>query len=131
MNLTKLLWICTLAFLISLSLLLLRLSNVLGSEIDTLTQWFSAISLILLGVFVGTLLSQKQIQIRAQLLPTVLFAFGFFAAPFVGIGALMLFENFGYNMPAIFGVSIVVYLLLYMGLWFWLRKNGILKRQNL
>jgi hypothetical protein len=53
---------------------------------------------------------------------------GFFAAPFVGIGVLMLFENFGFDMPVIFGVSITAYLLLYMGLWFWLRKKGIFKR---
>lgn len=127
MNLTKLLWACTFAFLIFLSLLLLRLSNILGSEADISIQWVSAISLILLGVFIGTLISQKHIQVRAILIPTALFALGFLAAPFVGIGVLMLFENFGFNMPAIFGVSLVVYLLFYMGLWFWLRKKGIFK----
>ena len=127
MNLTRLLWVCAFAFLVSLSLLLLRLSKVLGSDADILIQWVSAISLILLGVFIGTLISQKQIRVRTMLIPTVLFVLGFLAAPFVGIGVLMLFENFGFNMPAIFGVSLVVYLLLYMGLWFWLRKKGIFK----
>jgi hypothetical protein len=127
MNLTKLLWVCAFVFLVSLSLLLLRLSNVLGSEADLLIQWVSAISLILLGVFIGALISQKQIRVRAILIPTVLFALGFLAAPFVGIAVLMLFGNFGFDIPAIFGVSITVYLLLYMGLWFWLRKKGIFK----
>jgi hypothetical protein len=128
MNLTKLLWICTFAFMVCLSLLLLILSNVLGSEFDILIRWVSAISLILLGVFVGALISQKQIRVRAVLLPSLLFVLGFFAAPFVGIGVLMLFENLGFDNPAIFGVSITAYLFLYMGLWFWLKKKGIFKR---
>jgi hypothetical protein len=100
----------------------------LGSEADTLIPWLSATSLILLGMFVGTLISQKQLRVRPTLIPSILFALGFFAAPFVGIVVLMLLENFGLYMPALFGVSITIYLLLYMGLWFWLRKKSILKR---
>ncbi len=130
MNLTKLLWMCAFAFMVCLSLLLLRLSNVLGSEFDILTRLVSAISLILIGVLVGVLISQKQIRVRALLLPSLLFVLGFFAAPFVGIGVLMLFENLGFDNPAMFGVSITAYLFLYMGLWFWLKKRGIFKRQN-
>ena len=128
MNLTRLLWICTFVFVVCLSLLLLRLSNVLGSEFDILIRWISAISLILLGVFVGALVSQKQIRVRALLLPYLLFVLGFLAAPFVGIGVLMLFENLGFDIPAFFGVSITAYLLLYMGLCFDLKKRGIFNR---
>ena len=128
MSLTKLLWTCTFAFMVYLSLLLLRLSNVLGSEFDILIRLVSAISLILLGVFAGALISQKQIRVRAVLLPALLFALGFLVAPFVGIGVLMLFENLGFNLPAIFGVSITAYLLLYMGLWFYLKKRSIFNR---
>ena len=114
--------------MVCLSLLLLRLSNVLGSEFDILIRWVSAISLILLGVFVGALISQKQIRVRAVLLPSLLCVLGFFAAPFVGIAVLMLFEDFGFDIPAIFGVSVTAYLFLYMGLWFWLKKKGIFKK---
>jgi hypothetical protein len=128
MNLTKLLWICTFAFVVCLSLLLPGLSNVLGSEFDILIRWVSAISLILLGVFVGALISQKQIRVRAMLLPSLLFVLGFFAAPFVGIGVLMVFENLGFDNPAILGVSVTAYLFLYMGLWFCLKKKGVFKR---
>jgi len=127
MNLAKLLWICVFAFTVYLSLLLLRLSRVLGSEFDILMQSVSAISLILLGIFVGALISQKHIRVRALLLPFLLFALGFLAAPFVGIGALMLCENLGFDNPVIFGVSITAYLFLYMGLWFWLKKKRIFK----
>jgi hypothetical protein len=128
MNLLKLLWICTFAFMVCLSLLLLRLSDVLGSEFDILIRWVSAINLILLGVFVGALIVQKQIRVRAVLLPSLLFVLGFFAASFVGIGVLVLFENLGFDNPVIFGVSITAYLFLYMGLWFWLKRKGIFKR---
>jgi NO-binding membrane sensor protein with MHYT domain len=111
--------------MVCLSLLLLRLSSVIGRESDILIQLVSAISLILLGVFAGTLVSQKQIRVQAVLLPSLLFVLGFLAAPFVGIVMLMLFENLGFYNPAIFGVSIIAYLFLYMGLWFWLKKKGI------
>jgi hypothetical protein len=57
----------------------------------------------------------------------LLFALGFLAAPFVGIAVLMLFEDFGFDIPAIFGVSVTVYLLFYVGLGFWFRKRGVLK----
>jgi hypothetical protein len=130
MNLAKLLWVCTFAFMVYLSWLLLRLSNVIGSEFDILVQSVSAIGLVLLGVLVGALFSQKQIRVRLVLLPSLLFVLGFLAAPFVGIGVLMLFENLGFDTPAIFGVSITAYLLLYMGLWFYLKKKGIFNRQN-
>jgi NO-binding membrane sensor protein with MHYT domain len=130
MNPTKLLWICTFAFMICLSLLLLRLSSVIGSEFDILIQLVSVISLVLLGVFAGGLISQKQIRVQAVLLPSLLFVLGFLAAPFVGIVVLMLFENFGFDMPVIFAVSMTAYLFLYMGLWFWLKRRGTFKRQN-
>ena len=127
MSLTRLLWICTFAFVVCLSLLLLRLSNVLGSEFDILILSISAISLILLGVFVGALTSQKHIRVRAVLLPSLLFVLGFLAAPFVGVGVLMLSENLGFDNPVIFAVSITAYLFLYMVIWFWLRKKGVFK----
>jgi len=99
----------------------------LGSEFDILILPVSAISLILLGVFVGALTSQKHIRVRAVLLPSLLFVLGFLAAPFVGVGVLMLSENLGFDNPVIFAVSITAYLFLYMVLWFWLRKKGVFK----
>jgi hypothetical protein len=130
MNLAKLLWVCVFAFMVYLSLLLLRLSNVLGSEFDILMQSVSAISLVLLGISAGALISQKHIRVRAFLLPFLLFALGFLAAPFVGIGVLMLFDNLGFGNPVIFGVSISAYLFVYMGLWFWIKKKRIFTQGN-
>jgi hypothetical protein len=131
MSLTRLLWICTFVFFVFLSLWSLRLLNILGSEADILMQWASGINLILLGVFVGILISKKQIRVRAMLIP-FLFALGFLAAPFVLVGVFVLVENaFSVRInPAIFGISIAVYLLLYMGLWFQLKKKGKVKFKN-
>ena len=134
MSLIKLLWASACAFIVFLSLWFLRLLHVLGSEIDILVGWISAISLILCGVFIGVFVSEKHIRVRAMLIPFLLFAIGFFAAPFVGVGVLMLFEVFAFSRgaePVIFGGSVVAYLLLYMGLWFWLKKKGILSLQTM
>lgn len=129
MSLTKLLLAWTCVFIVVLCLWFFRLLNVLGSEFDILVRGFLAIALVLCGVFVGILVSQKQVRVRAVLFSFLLFALGFLAAPFVGIGVLMLFENFGFDIPAIFGVCVTVYLLLYVVLGFWLRKKGVLKLQ--
>ncbi len=129
MSLTKLLLAWTCVFIVVLCLWFFGLLNVLGSEFDILIRGFSAIALVLCGVFVGILVSQKQVRVRAVLFSFLLFALGFLAAPFVGIGVLMLFENFGFDIPAIFGVCVTVYLLLYVVLGFWLRKKGVLKLQ--
>lgn len=130
MSLTRLLCASACAFAVFLSLQLFRLLNIIGSEADILIRWISAISLILLGVFIGALISQKKIRIRAVIVPFLLFALGFLAAPFVGIAVLMLIENSAFAggiKPVMFGASIAIYLLLYMGLWFWLKKKGILR----
>jgi hypothetical protein len=59
-----------------------------------------------------------------------LFALGFLAAPFAGIGVLMLFENLGLDNPLIFGVSVTAYLFLYVELWFWLKKKRVFSRSK-
>jgi hypothetical protein len=79
-------------------------------------------------VFAGVFISEKKIRVQAMLvIHLFLFALGFLVAPFVGIAVLMVIENLGFDTPAMFGVSVTVYLLLYIGLWFWLKKKGILK----
>jgi hypothetical protein len=128
LSLTKLLWAWICVFIVVFSLWFLRLLNVLGSSADILMQWISAISLILCGVFVGVFISEKKIRVQVMLvIHLLLFALGFLAAPFVGIAVLMVIENLGFDTPAMFGVSVTVYLLLYIGLGFWLKKKGILK----
>lgn len=128
MSLRKALWAFVCAFAVFWLLLFLRLFHVLGSEADILIKWVSTISLILCGIFISILISEKQTRVRWTVVRFILFAAGFFAAPFVGVGILMLFETFNLSRgiePMIFGGSIVVYLLLYMGLWFRLKKKSI------
>lgn len=130
MNLTKVLWASVCALWVLILLWFLRQFNILGSEYDILINWVSAIGLILLGVFIGILISEKKIQIRPMITFLLVFTAGFFAAPFVAVGILMLATNFPFSRgiePLIFGGSITGYLLLYMLFWFWLKKKGIVK----
>lgn len=130
MSLTKSLWVFVSASIVFLLLWFLRLLNVLGSEFDIVIRWASTISLILCGVFVGLLISERRIQARWKLVPLLLFVVGFFAAPFVGVGLLMLLNRFSFSRgiePVIFGGSITGYLLLYMGFWLYLKKKGIFR----
>jgi hypothetical protein len=126
MSLRGALWASTCALLLSISLWFLRLFNILGSEYDLLIRFVSAIGLITLGIFMGILVSEKKIQTRPMIIPFILFAAGFFAAPFVAVGILMLASNFSSSKgiePLIFGGSVIGYLSLYMLFWFWFNKK--------
>jgi hypothetical protein len=104
----------------------LRLFNVLGSEYDIFIRWVSTIGLIVLGISVGILISEKKIEIRPMITPFILFAIGFFVAPFFAVGILTLASNFPLSRgiePLIAGGSIIGYLSLYMVFWFWLNKK--------
>jgi len=130
MSLIKPLYVFVIGFTVFLfSFWFLRLFNVLGSEYEIMIRWVSAIGLILCGVFIGLLVSEKRIQARWKFVPLLLlFIAGFFAAPFVGVGALMLLNASSLSRgiePVIFGGSVVTYLLLYMRLFFWLKKKAI------
>jgi hypothetical protein len=51
------------------------------------------------------------------------------AISLVRIGMLMLIEN-AFNTrinPIMFGIDITIYLLLYMGLWFWIKRKGMVR----
>ena len=132
MSLIKSLYAFVIGFTIFLfSFWFLRLFNVLGSEYEIMIRWVSTIGLILCGVFIGLLVSEKRIQARWKFVPLLLlFIAGFFAAPFVGVGVLMLLNVFSFSRgiePMMFGGSVVTYLLLYMRLFFWLKKKDIFK----
>lgn len=129
-SLRKALWASTFIGTIFLSLWFLRFFHILGSRYDLLIRWISTVSLILCGVVIGIAISEKKIRIRGLLTSFLLFAAGFIAAPFVGVGILMLAEALPIgrvNTGMIFGGSIVAYLLLYLGLWFRLKNEGVLK----
>ena len=130
MSLRRALWVSVCAFGVFMLLWFLRVLNVLGSEYDILIRWVSTISLILLGVFIGVLISEKNVQVRGIMAFLFIFAVGFLAAPFVGVGILMVVTSFPFSRgikPIVFGGSITGYLLLYMLLWFWLKKKGVFK----
>jgi len=129
MSLRKAVWLsaCTLMVFI---LWFLRLSDILGSEYDLLIRGVSAISLLLSGILIGTSISEKKIQVRGMLASLLLFLVGFCAAPFVVVGVLMVASMFPFSRGIehiIGGVSVMGYLVLYMGFWYWLKKKGIVK----
>ena len=68
----------------------------------------------------------KKVDIRRSITFFLLFAMGFVLAPFVGVGMLVILETLSLvgSERIVFGGSVVVYLLLYMGLWFRLRSKG-------
>jgi len=106
----------------------LILLNIVGSEYEILVRLVSTIGLIFCSVLIGILVSEKKIRIRGMLIPLLLFIGGFLSAPLVAIGTLMILSAFSFGKgiePLIFGGSVMVYLSLYMGLWFWLKKKGI------
>jgi hypothetical protein len=130
MRLREALWASICALLLLISIWFLRFFNILGSEYDIFIRWVSTAGLVILGIFIGILVSEKKIQIRSMITFTILFAAGFFAAPFVATGILMLANNFSFSKgfePLIFGGSIIGYLLLYMLFWFWLKKKSVFK----
>lgn len=131
MSLKKMLWASTCALLLLILLWSLRLLNILGSEYNIAIRWVSAIGLILLGIFIGMLFLEKKVQIRPMLIPFILFIAGFFAAPLLAAGILLLASNFYFCRgiePLIFGGSVIGYLSLYILFWFWLnKKKGIFK----
>lgn len=129
-SLTKALWVSVCALWLFIFLCFLRQFNILGSEYDILVNWVSAIGLILLGAFVGILISEKKIQIRPLIPFLIIFTAGFFAASLFAVAMLMLATNLNLSRgiePLIFGGSIASYLLLYMLLWVKLKKKGTIK----
>nr|MDO8099974.1 hypothetical protein [Candidatus Njordarchaeota archaeon] len=119
------------AFTVSVSLHLLRLFNVIGSEYDILVNFFSVITLILTTVFVGVLLS-AQTHVRGSLILLGLLAVGFICTPLVvGLSATLV-NTFPLAMEVklvIAWVLAVGYLVGYMAFLYWLnKKRGFVKR---
>ena len=130
MRLRKALWASVCAFAVFMLLWFLRLFNVLGSEYDILIRWVSTISLILCGVFIGVLISEKKIRVRGMLVALLLVTVGFIFTPFVAGLSATLASTFPFTMKIkqiIVGVLTVGYLGGYLGFLFWLKKKGVLK----
>jgi len=128
MQTKKVAWAVLIIFIVFTLLYLFRLSNVIGSEYDLLIRWVSTISLMITGVFVGILISEKKIPAKTALINLVLVIFGLALIPIVtGISAPIV-NTFPLTMEtkmvATFILS-VSFGLLYFGLyiWYWYRKG--------
>jgi len=129
MQLKGVAWVAVISFLVLMLLQFARLFNVVGSEYDLLIRWISTISLILVGIFVGILISKKKIPINDALISLVLTIFGFLLIPTVIVIASPIVSTFPLSLEAkmaIAGILSIGSWLLYIGFLFWLRKKGIL-----
>jgi hypothetical protein len=78
-------------FVIYLVLLMLSLLGFIGAEYDILVRWVSVISLVLMGVFVGMLISEKKIPVKTALVNLLVVLVGLALVPIVlGVSATLL-----------------------------------------
>lgn len=126
MQLRKAAWVASIGFMVFIVLRLLNLFNFIGSEYDLLIQWVSTISLVLTGILVGILVSEKKIPAKSALINLLLVLFGLALIPIVtGISATFL-NIFPLAMETKVIVTFILSVscgLLYMVLFIWYRKR--------
>ena len=126
MQTKKVAWVVSIGFIVVMLLYFLRLFNLIGSEYDLLVRWVSTISLMLTGVFVGILISEKRIPAKTALINLLLVIFGLALIPIVtGISATIL-NTFPLTMETKMVATFILSIscgLLYMGLYIWYRKG--------
>jgi hypothetical protein len=119
-------WVVSIAFIVVMLLYFLRLLNLIGNEYDLLVRWVSTISLMLTGVCVGILISEKRIPAKTALINLTVVIFGLALIPIVAGLSATLFNTLPLPMEtkmiATFILS-VSYGLLYMGLFIRYRKR--------
>jgi hypothetical protein len=125
MQTKKVAWVVSIGFIVVMLLYFLRLFNLIGNEYDLLVRWVSTISLMLTGVFVGILISEKRIPAKTALINLVLVIFGLALIPIVtGISATIL-NTFPLTMETKMIATFILSVscgLLYMGLYYKYRK---------
>jgi hypothetical protein len=127
MQTKKVAWLISVFAFVSIMLYLFRLLNVIGSEYELLIRWISTISLMITGVLVGILISEKRIPAKTALIDLVLVIFGLALIPIVtGVSATIL-NSFPLTMETKLIVTFILSVscgLLYMGVYFWYRKRS-------
>ena len=127
MQTKKVAWVVSIGFIVVMLLFFLRLSNLIGSEYDLLVRWVSTISLMLTGVFVGILISEKRIPAKTALINLVLVLFGLALIPIVtGVSATIL-NTFPLTMETKMIATFILSVscgLLYMGVYIRYRKRS-------
>jgi hypothetical protein len=78
-------------FVIYMLLLMLSLLGFIGAEYDILVRWVSVISLVLMGIFVGMLISERKIPVKTALVNLLVVLVGLALVPIVlGVSATLL-----------------------------------------
>jgi len=128
MQTKKVAWVVSIGFIVVMLLYFLRLFNLIGSEYDLLIRWVSTISLMITGVFVGILISEKKIPAKTALINLLVVIFGLALIPIVaGVSATILSTtNLATETKQI--VTLILSVScgpLYFGpyIWYWYRKG--------
>jgi len=119
-------WVVSIGFFIVLLLYFFRLFNIIGNEYDLLIQWVSTISLMLTGVCIGILISEKRIPAKTALINLTVIIFGLALIPIVAGLSATLFNTLPLPMETKMIATFILsasYGLLYMGLFIRYRKR--------
>lgn len=91
LKLKKAAFVASVFFVIYLVLLMLSLLGFIGAEYDILVRWVSVISLVLTGIFMGMLISEKKIPVKTALVNLLVVLVGLALVPIVlGVSATLL-----------------------------------------
>jgi hypothetical protein len=126
MQTKKVAWLISAVASISILLYLFILLNVIGSEYTILIRWISTISLMISGVLVGMLISEKKIPVKTALIDFGLVAFTFLLVPVVGYISITVVNMLPLTVEVkilITSVASVSSGLLYMGLLFQYKRK--------
>jgi len=118
-NQKKVAWLILVVVVVSILFHSFRLLNVIGNEYELLTRWISTISLVVTGVLVGILISEKKIPVKTALTDFGLVALTFLLIPLVGYISFEVVNVFPLTVEIKMAVSFVASVscgLLYMGL---------------
>jgi hypothetical protein len=126
MQTKKVAWLFSVFVFVSILLYLFRLLNVIGSEYELLIRWVSTISLLITGVLLGILISEKKIPAKTALIDLGLVTFTFLLIPVVAYISVKVVNMFPLTIEVKMAITFVASVscgLLYMGLLFKYRRK--------
>ena len=110
-----------------LSLWILELLGIVGTEVDVLIRWLAAVSTLLLGVFLGIMIGRNRLNLRETIVNMVLGVIVFPVSPIVGMFIAVSLPPTLSGNPIVFGIFVAGLPLFVLGFLFWLRRKGFFK----
>jgi len=110
-----------------LSLWILELLGIVGTEVDILIRWLAAASTLLLGIFLGVMIGRNRLNLRETIVNMVLGVIVFPVSPIVGMFIAVSLPPTLSGNPIVFGIFVAGLPLFVLGFLFWLRRKGFFK----